>query len=135
MARPRGRPALDSLDRMALEGRYLIARHDLTMLNERLPTVADIAEYMELSPRTVEAIRAGMRAWRREASAMLGWQDWPDDSLHPHDGATSARAQILDAYAVGELTTADAARELALLGLPADAGELRRWRRGLHIPE
>ncbi len=135
MGRPRGRPALSDLDRMELEGRYLHARSELARLNGRLPSVAEVADHMEVSARTVTTIRAGMRAWRQATAAALGWEDWSAEPLHPADGATSKGTLILGGYAAGEMTTAEAADELASLGLPADERELRRWRAGRLQPE
>lgn len=134
-ARSMARPRLTGEDRMILEGRYLHARAALTLLHGGLPTVAEIADHMEVSARTVEAIRAGMRDWRRDAATVLGWDDWSAEPLHPHDGKMSRRALIRTAYAAGELTTAEASRELALDGLPSDARELRRWRETVRRPE
>jgi len=135
MAKPRGRPTLDDFDRMEAEGCYLLARHELTVLLGRLPTVEETADHLERSPRTVEATRARMQKWRKDVAEALGWADWSGGPLHPHDGARSPRALILGDYAVGKLTTAEASRALALLGLPADPRELRRWRRGLQQSE
>jgi hypothetical protein len=139
VVRKRGRPALDDLDRLVSEGRYLLARHELTVLLDRVPTIEEIADYMTNtmkvagSPRTVETIRANMRTWQRETAAALGWD--PSPSLHPPDGLASKRAAILGAYALGELRTSEASRELALAGLPADARELRKWKARLQQVE
>lgn len=111
---------------MEREGRYLLARHELTVLVGRLPTVQEIADHMEVSVRTVETTRAGMRTWQQEASDDLGWA--PPDGLHPLDGLVGVRAKILGAYSLGELSTSAAAAKLAEAGLPADRRELTRWR-------
>jgi hypothetical protein len=118
---------------MASEGWYLAARHDLTVLLERLPTIEEIADFMEVSTRTVVAIRAGMRTWQREAADALGWD--PPTALHPLDGVASPRAAILGAYAAGDLTTGEAVARLGLAGLPADPSNLRKWRSRLQQPE
>jgi hypothetical protein len=129
------RPRLTGEDRLIRQGRYLHARYELTVLHNRLPTIAEIADHMEVSARTVESIRAEMQDWRREAAAVLGWDDWSGEPLHAHDGKLSPRAQILGKYAMGEITTAEASRRLALAGLPSDDRELRRWRERVRQPE
>lgn len=116
---------------MEQEGRYLAARYELTVRLGMLPTVQEIADHMGVGARTVEAIRDRTRTWQRETTDSLGWD--PASDLHSLDGAVSERARILGAYVLGELTTRQAARRLALSGLPADERELRRWK-AMHQP-
>jgi predicted transcriptional regulator len=123
----RGRPSLDGLDLMEIEGRYLFARYDLGRRLDppRAPTVAEIAEYMEVSPRTIVAIRARMQTWRRDAAASLGFEP-PATSVDDLDKLTVWTAEddlIRALYAVGRLSNAEAARSL-----DRDERTLRKWR-------
>ena len=132
MARPRGRPALDDLDLMEQEGRYLFARADLGRKLDRAPTVAEIADYMEVSTRTVVAIRSRFRRWQRDTAAALGWDGTNDvDFLDGLTGWTRDRDYALGAFVLGEITAAEAAE---LLGV-VDERTLRRWRSNLRQPQ
>ena len=113
---------------MELEGRYLFARADLGRRLDppRAPTVAEIADLMGVSPRTVVAIRSGMRKWRGGAAASLGWDppatdiDWADWFA----GWTFEDDLTREQYLIGEITTEKAAERLGR----SDERELRRWR-------
>jgi hypothetical protein len=106
---------------MIEEGRYLLARDQAWRLHGRRPTVPEIADLMEESPRAVERIRAEMRAWRAatlEEPLPLHWEEG--------DGR---RWAMEAAYALGLVTTTELATLLDLAGRPAGERWLRRWRR------
>jgi hypothetical protein len=125
MSRPRGRRALDTFDQMEQEGFYIFARYDLGRRLDRKPTLDEIAEYMDLSPRSVETIRARTRAWQAETARMLGWDTTNDiDYLDSIARWTRDDDTTLGLYALGEITTAEAADRLGR----ADERTLRRWR-------
>lgn len=112
-------------------GVYLWIRGELRIRLRREPTLEEIADAMEVSPRTVDSIRSRMRATRRNDLALIGAD--PDMELVDAERAFAPidveEMIVREEYVRGLISTAEAMRRLGMDKADESARrELRRWR-------